>query len=351
MQGYTYAALLTRADLADAFGDDKTARTCRAKAQTLRTEFARAFWVPDQGWYAIALDGAKRQVDALSSNVGHCLWTGIATDEHATVLVKALGTPAMDTGYGLRTLVRGHGCLQPDELSQRVGVAARHRDHDRRADPLLAHPGRGGPRPPSGQGRVRRRPATFDNRLPELFCGFAARPTSARRSPTPPRARRRHGRAARRCSSSAHSSACSRTNRTRPCGYAPSCHPHGARSPCTGCGWASARRPSAPAVTTSWWTVSMTRGRSRSNPTSMFDSAGQRVITGLRAATGEPTWRSAGISPARTNLQRGTNAGTSGRVPPTGSAASIWQNLGQGHGSLPRSRSIAGSVSDRSRRC
>jgi len=172
VQGYAYAALLTRADLADAFGDDKTARTCRAKAQTLRAEFARAFWVPDQGWYAIALDGAKRQVDALSSNVGHCLWTGIATDEHATALVKVLSSPSMDTGYGLRTLSADMGAYNP--MSYHNGSVWPH-------DTAITIAGliRYGHIP--GAIELAHRLAKgvfdagreFDNRLPELFCGFA----------------------------------------------------------------------------------------------------------------------------------------------------------------------------------
>ena len=82
MQGYAYAAWLARADLADAFGDPEPAG-CRARAAGPADAFDERFWLPEEGWYAIALDGDKRPVDALTSNSGHCLWTGIIDDEHA----------------------------------------------------------------------------------------------------------------------------------------------------------------------------------------------------------------------------------------------------------------------------
>ncbi len=171
VQAYTYAALLARAELADAFGDDHRARTCRTKAQTLRTEFARAYWVADKGWYAIALDGENRQVDALSSNVGHCLWTGIATDEHATELIRALGTPAMDSGYGLRTLSADMGAYNP--MSYHNGSVWPH-------DTAITIAGLLRYRHIPGAIELAHRFAkglidagvAFDHRLPELFCGF-----------------------------------------------------------------------------------------------------------------------------------------------------------------------------------
>lgn len=103
MQGYHYAALLARAELAEAFDDAARAGQLRERAEALRTQFLEAFWLPQHGWYAVALDGRKQPVDALTSNVAHCLWTGIATDEHAAALVKHLATDQMDSGFGLRT--------------------------------------------------------------------------------------------------------------------------------------------------------------------------------------------------------------------------------------------------------
>ena len=57
---YQYAALLARAELADAFGEPETAARLRERADVLQARFLDAFWLPEQGWYAIALDGRKR---------------------------------------------------------------------------------------------------------------------------------------------------------------------------------------------------------------------------------------------------------------------------------------------------
>ena len=126
VQGYLYAALLGRAELAEAFGDPAAATRLRDRADTLRGKFLEAFWLPEKGWYAIALDGSKRRVDALTSNIAHCLWTGIATDEHAAEIVERLSGER--DGFRVRVAHPGHddGCLQSDELSQRFGLAARH---------------------------------------------------------------------------------------------------------------------------------------------------------------------------------------------------------------------------------
>jgi len=104
VQGYVYAAYLARAQLALAAGDAATAQRCEAKAASLRHNFNRDFWLDDRGWFAAALDAEKRPVDALMSNMGHCLWTGIVEPDHAARVAELLVSPAMFTGWGVRTL-------------------------------------------------------------------------------------------------------------------------------------------------------------------------------------------------------------------------------------------------------
>ena len=172
VQGYVYAAWQNRAMLADAFGDVATAAACRAKAQRLREDFAREFWMPEQGWYAVALDGHHRQVDSLTSNVAHCLWTGIATDEHAAQIVAALATPSMNSGYGLRTLSADMGAYNP--MSYHNGSVWPH-------DTAIAIAGLMRYQHIAGAAELAQQLATglfsaasaFNGRLPELFCGFA----------------------------------------------------------------------------------------------------------------------------------------------------------------------------------
>jgi glycogen debranching enzyme len=181
VQGYQYAALLARAELAQGFGDATTAARLRDRAETLRGKFLEAFWLPEHGWYAIALDGRKRPVDALTSNVGHCLWTGIATDEHAGQLIERLAGAQMDSGFGLRTLATTMGAYNP--MSYHNGSVWPH-------DTAIAVAGLLRYRHVPGAVALAERLATgmldaaaaFGGRLPELFCGF---PRSQFHSPVP----------------------------------------------------------------------------------------------------------------------------------------------------------------------
>jgi glycogen debranching enzyme len=104
VQGYTYGAYLARAHFADEMGDEETAAHFRSKASTLKANFNRDFWLDDRGWFAMGLDGDKRPIDALASNMGHCLWTGIVDEEKAPLVAAQLMSSDMFSGWGIRTL-------------------------------------------------------------------------------------------------------------------------------------------------------------------------------------------------------------------------------------------------------
>ena len=113
VQGYVYAAYLARAALATERDDELTARHYEQKAVALRTDFNRDFWLADRGWFAVALDGAKNRVDALTSNMGHCLWSGIVDEAHASSVAAHLTSTEMLTGWGVRTLATGMARYNP----------------------------------------------------------------------------------------------------------------------------------------------------------------------------------------------------------------------------------------------
>ncbi len=171
VQGYVHAALLARAELAEAFDEQRLATRLRERAAELRGKFTEQFWMPDRGWYAVALDGTKRHVDALTSNAAHCLWAGIASDEHAEELVRQLAKEEMDTGFGLRTLAANMGAYNP--MSYHCGSVWPH-------DTAIAVAGLLRYEHVPGATKLATRLATglldaaaaFDGRLPELFCGF-----------------------------------------------------------------------------------------------------------------------------------------------------------------------------------
>src|SRR6202034_3797042 len=113
VQGYVYAAYLARAHFARERGDARTARHWTEQARKLRRDFNRAFWLPDRGYFALGLDGDKRPIDALGSNMGHCLWTGIVDRDKAASVAQHLTSRPMFSGFGIRTLATGMGAYNP----------------------------------------------------------------------------------------------------------------------------------------------------------------------------------------------------------------------------------------------
>ncbi|MFZ4515494.1 MAG: glycogen debranching N-terminal domain-containing protein [Acidimicrobiia bacterium] len=104
VQGYAYAAYIARAYFAIETGDNELAARYREKAYALKRKFNEDFWLDDVGAFAIALNRDKRPVNAISSNMGHCLWTGIVDAEKAPLIAQHMMSEAMFSGWGVRTL-------------------------------------------------------------------------------------------------------------------------------------------------------------------------------------------------------------------------------------------------------
>jgi glycogen debranching enzyme len=116
VQGYAYDARLRTARLARTFWDDAgLADRLEADAADLRRRFNRDFWSDARGHYVLALDGHKRQVDALASNIGHLLWSGIVEPDRAAATVARLMAPDMFSGWGVRTMSARDGGYNPIE--------------------------------------------------------------------------------------------------------------------------------------------------------------------------------------------------------------------------------------------
>ncbi|HEX8756049.1 MAG TPA: glycogen debranching N-terminal domain-containing protein [Steroidobacteraceae bacterium] len=171
VQAYTYAARLDAAALAQALGHDDMARTLREQAHALRELFRARFWCPELGLYALALDGYKEPCRVRSSNAGHCLFSGIATPEHADSIARMLGQETFFTGWGVRTLADREVRYNP--MAYHNGSIWPH-DNAVIAAGLSASPAK--------DLAVRILSAQLDastyfesGRLPELFCGFRRR--------------------------------------------------------------------------------------------------------------------------------------------------------------------------------
>ena len=105
-QGYVYDAKLRAAELCDGpWRDPSRAQALREEAAALRDRFNADFWLDERGgYYAVGLDGDKRHIDSLTSNIGHLLWSGIVPPERARLVVDRLMSDELFSGWGVRTL-------------------------------------------------------------------------------------------------------------------------------------------------------------------------------------------------------------------------------------------------------
>jgi glycogen debranching enzyme len=120
VQGYWYAAQLLMAGLAWVKGERRWARELWRSARALKRRFNRDFWMEEEGFYALALDPDKRPVRAVTSNVGHCLATGILDRNRLPRVIERLFAPDMFSGWGIRTLSSRHAAYNP--LSYHLGT-------------------------------------------------------------------------------------------------------------------------------------------------------------------------------------------------------------------------------------
>ena len=114
LQGYAYDAKVRGARLARVFWKDAAlAERLEREAADLKRRFNRDFWVSAGEYFALALDQDGNQVDALSSNNGHLLWSGIVDKSKAKAVARHLLGPRLFSGWGVRTLAEGEGRYNP----------------------------------------------------------------------------------------------------------------------------------------------------------------------------------------------------------------------------------------------
>ncbi|MEV6176138.1 glycogen debranching N-terminal domain-containing protein [Streptomyces sp. NPDC052016] len=113
-QGYAYDALRRTAWVARAVWADETyADLLEQAAADLRDRFQRDFWMPEHSFPALALDGEGRRLDALASDAGHLLWSGLLDKEYGEAVGRRLLEPDFFSGWGVRTLAAGQPAYHP----------------------------------------------------------------------------------------------------------------------------------------------------------------------------------------------------------------------------------------------
>jgi glycogen debranching enzyme len=168
IQGYVYDAKLRTARLArKVWHDPALAQRLEQEAAELKRRFNRDFWIAERQFFALALDGNKRKVDSLTSNIGHLLWSGIVDEDKIDPCVRHLMSDELFSGWGVRTMAASEGAYNP--IGYHVGTVWPH-DNSLIALGLRR----------AGRRREAARIAAaiieashyFDHRLPEAFAGY-----------------------------------------------------------------------------------------------------------------------------------------------------------------------------------
>ncbi|WP_229711546.1 amylo-alpha-1,6-glucosidase [Streptomyces daqingensis] len=180
VQAYAHEAALGGAALLRAFGRPDADRW-EEWAASLKSRFRDRFWVEDaQGPYpAIALGSDKQPLDAVTSNMGHLLGTGLLDEHESRLVAERLAGPELDSGFGLRTLAEGSGGYSP--LGYHIGTVWPH--DTATAVQGLSRAGHHAAAESLAAGLVRAS-VSFDGRLPELFAGHGTA-LDARPAPYP----------------------------------------------------------------------------------------------------------------------------------------------------------------------
>ena len=167
VQGYVYDAKYRMASLLRAFGDTRRAEQLKKEATELARRFEKTYWMPQRGYYAMALDAEKKPLEVISSNPGHLLFTRMIGRERARAVSSRLMRDDMFSGWGWRTLSADEPVFNP--LSYHRGSVWPHDNS------IIAH---GMSLQEFRDPAIRVLTTLFqaalefrDYRLPELFCG------------------------------------------------------------------------------------------------------------------------------------------------------------------------------------
>ena len=153
----------------EVWGDPALAERLEGRAAELREAFRRDFWMPERACHALALDGDKRQVDGLTSNIGHLLWSGLLDEAEASKTSERLLDGQLYSGWGVRTLGSGEAGYNP--LGYHTGTVWPHEN-----SLIVAGLARYGHRDAANTiaSAVLTAAPYFEHRLPEVFAGYPA---------------------------------------------------------------------------------------------------------------------------------------------------------------------------------
>lgn len=166
----------TQSGMAEIFfylGEKNRAKKLEREAQELKKRFNRDFWMEERKYFAFGLDYQKKQIASITSNPGHCLYSGIVSQDKSKAIVKKLLSDEMFNGWGIRTMGKNelgynptsyhNGSVWPHDNSIIINGLTRYNYH-REAVKVI-------------NGLIKASQYFKYNRLPELFCGFSHKKT------------------------------------------------------------------------------------------------------------------------------------------------------------------------------
>jgi glycogen debranching enzyme len=169
IQGYVFDAKVRVAELAEGLMEGyDLAAGLRKESDQLFERFNRDFWSDERGgYYLVGLDGDKRPIDSMTSNMGHLLWSGIVPEDRARIVADHLLSESMFSGWGVRTISREDRGFNP--IGYHVGTIWPH-DNALIAMGLVRH----GFRDEANRIALAQIEAASHSayRLPEAFAGF-----------------------------------------------------------------------------------------------------------------------------------------------------------------------------------
>ncbi|HMK47640.1 MAG TPA: glycogen debranching N-terminal domain-containing protein [Methanocella sp.] len=164
VQGYSYDARLRFAEM---YPDSELTAFMKDRATDIKRKFNDQFWMPEKNFYAEALDRDKRLVDSITSNPGHCLWSGLIDKGKAGSMAKRFLDEDMFSGWGLRTLSSNEKAYDPQSYhdgsiwphdNSLIAWGLKNYGFAEESNQII-----------TGLIEACRH---FDYRLPELFCGY-----------------------------------------------------------------------------------------------------------------------------------------------------------------------------------
>ena len=173
VQGYVYQAKKGMAEIFFYLGERDKAKKLEKDARELKDRFNRDFWMEDRKYFAFGLDYQKKQIASITSNPGHCLYSGIVSQDKSEAVVKKLLSDEMFTGWGIRTMGKNeagynpasyhNGSVWPHDNSIIIKGLSRYNYH-REVVKVI-------------NGVIKASQYFKYTRLPELFCGFSRKET------------------------------------------------------------------------------------------------------------------------------------------------------------------------------